>query len=180
MTHILGSKRDFLDYTDEDAQEFLQITSDISEHPEFQKLKNYTHHLHTTRWQHCMNVSWYTYLWCKKLSLNYTEAARGALLHDFFLYDYHTEQPIPGKHADVHPLAAFTNAEKYFEVTDIMRDCILNHMWPTAGIRPATPEGLIVTAADKYCAGIEVGSRSYETLAPLLKQIIEMIEEGTN
>ena len=49
MTHILGSKRDFLDWNDEDAMEFLEIIKDIADHPEFRKLEQYTHHLHCIR-----------------------------------------------------------------------------------------------------------------------------------
>ncbi|MBR2669107.1 MAG: HD domain-containing protein [Solobacterium sp.] len=180
MTHILGSKRDFLDWNDEDAMEFLEIIKDIADHPEFRKLEQFTHHLHTNRYQHCLNVSWYTYLWAKKLGLNYKEAARGALLHDFFLYDYRSNPPIKGNHNEIHPIAAFTNAEKYFEVTDIMRDCILRHMWPNTSASPETREGYLVSVADKYCAGIEVGSKSYYAIYPVLKQIYEMIEEGLN
>mgnify|MGYP002514697646 CR=1 FL=1 len=159
MTHILGSKRDFLDYTDEDAQEFLQITSDISEHPEFQKLKNYTHHLHTTRWQHCMNVSWYTYLWCKKLSLNYTEAARGALLHDYFLYDWHEHDDGTHRwHGFRHPATAERNARADFAIDDVVANSIRTHMFPLTPVPPRHVEGWLVTAADKISATAETFS----------------------
>lgn len=159
MTAVLGSSHSFLDATDASAIEFIDTVCDITALPEYQKLKHYTHHHSTTRYQHCINVAWYTFIWSKALGLNYKSAARGAMMHDFFLYDWHTEQPLPGRHAEVHPMIAMQNASRYFKLDDVMFDCILHHMWPTARKKPDTIEGFIVTVADKYCASIEFSSR---------------------
>ena len=58
MTFVLGSKRDFLDYQDEEAMEFLEDVCDIVAIPEYQKLKQFRHHYSTNRYQHCLNVAW--------------------------------------------------------------------------------------------------------------------------
>lgn len=160
MTKVIGSRRTFLDADDEAAMEFLRITSDIYADPDYQRLRHYTHHYSTTRFQHCVNVAWYTYLWTKKQGLNYRSATRGAMLHDFYLYDQHKgEQPIRGRHCAVHPVIALQNAKQHFEVDPIIEDCILHHMWPSCPGMPKTKEGMIVEAADKYCASIEWSSR---------------------
>ena len=167
MTKIIGSPRTFTDITDEETLEFVDIVSDIVANEDYQKLKNYTHHYSNTRYQHCLNVAWYTYIWCRRANLNYRSAARGAMLHDFYLYDQHKdEQPIPGRHSDIHPQFALANAEKYFDVDPIMRDCIMNHMFPTSLPVPQTKEGLIVTLADKYCASLELGKIPIQLISP--------------
>ncbi|MBQ1319675.1 MAG: HD domain-containing protein [Solobacterium sp.] len=177
MTFVLGSKRDFLDYQDEEAMEFLEDVCDIVAIPEYQKLKQFRHHYSTNRYQHCLNVAWYTFLWCRRAGLNARSAARGAMLHDFFLYDWRQKetQPIPGHHAAVHPVAALANAEKYVEVDDVMRDCILHHMWPSAKGRPVTAEGLLVSLADKYCAGMELSMHTVQTVPPAIMNTIQRI-----
>lgn len=176
MTKVLGSAHTFLDAEDTDALEFIQIVCDITALPQYQKLKLFEHHHSTTRYQHCLNVAWYTYVWAKKLGLNYISAARGAMLHDFFLYDWHTGQPIPGRHTEVHPMIALENAGHFFEIDPVMKDCILHHMWPNARVCPTTAEGILVTIADKYCASIEFSSRplysiSYSMLAHMLMAV---------
>ena len=86
MTYILGTKQSFRNADDPIAMEFLETVCDIPALPEYQKLKQYRHHYGTTRYQHCLNVAWYTFLWCRNAGLNYRSAARGAMLHDFYLY----------------------------------------------------------------------------------------------
>ena len=175
MTKVLCSTHDFEDADDLEAAEFQAIISDILSIPEFRKLKAYTHHHSTTRYQHCMNVAWYTYLWCRRFHLNYVSATRGALLHDFFLYEWKYEQPIPGRHSEIHPLIALTNATKYVEIDEVMRDCILHHMWPLAQDRPETREGMIVQAADKYCASIELGTKPYFYMKPRVLHLLHAV-----
>lgn len=179
LTRVTGSKRTFLDVSDEETIEFINIVKDIAGNEEYQKLKNFTHHIGNTRYQHCLNVAWYSYLWAKHAGLNYRSAARGAMLHDFFLYDYHIkgQQPIPGRHAEVHPMVALSNAQKYFEVDDIMYDCIINHMYPITSVSPATKEGRIVSLADKYCASLELGLTGYRRISPLVERTIRAFSD---
>ncbi len=174
MTTVLGSRRTFLDYADSDAMEFLETVCDITAVPEYLRLKDCRHHYSTSRYQHCINVAWYTFIWCKRLHLNYRSAARGAMLHDFFLYDWREgTQPIPGNHCEVHPRIALANAERHFEVDPVMRDCILNHMWPTTANRPHTREGLIITLADKYCATMEIGVTTVRVVPPAITHFLQ-------
>ncbi len=167
----MGSGKTFLDENDEDVLEFLTITADIAGNEEYQKLKHFIHHHSTTRYQHCLNVAWYTYYWTKKLGLNYRSAARGAMLHDFYLYEGH----IPPKgskmrHSELHPRIALENTRKYFKTDPVMEDVIVHHMWPNAKDRPLTKEGYIITIADKYCASIELLGKPLYT-----KQVLQLI-----
>ena len=82
---------------------------------------------------------------------------RGALLHDFFLYDWHDKEHISifKLHGFYHPGIALKNAEREFELSSIERDVIKKHMWPLTIVPPSCREAWIVTMADKYCSLME-------------------------
>lgn len=87
--------------------------------------------------------------------LSRLDLVRGALLHDFFLYDWRKPKTVSnrpaGLHGLMHPRTAFTNAELHFgPMSRREKDCILRHMWPLTLIPPKYPESLIVCMADKW------------------------------
>ena len=83
---------------------------------------------------------------------------RGALLHDFFLYDWHDKTAMPKAHAYLHPLIAFDNAKKEFKLNAIEKNIIQSHMFPISIVMPKYKESWIVTMADKICTTNEVVS----------------------
>lgn len=115
-------------------------------------MKRYVQHGGITCLEHCLFVSYVSYRVSRKWGLNSRAAARGALLHDFFLYDWHTENPYGLRHAFRHPQAALRNADRCFALTPLEREIIARHMWPLTFLPPRHPEALIVSLADKYCA----------------------------
>ncbi len=78
---------------------------------------------------------------------------RAGLLHDLFLYDWHTHARETGDHFHgfTHPRTAMENAKQYFELTEEEKDAILRHMWPLTPVPPSTRAGYAVTFADKMC-----------------------------
>jgi uncharacterized protein len=106
-----------------------------------------------------MDVSYLSYRACKVLKLDYRSAARGALLHDFFLYDWrnHDVPDLPEHkyHGVEHPKIALSNSEKHFILNDIEKDSIIKHMWPLTLVPPKYKESFIVSFADKYLASKE-------------------------
>ena len=176
LTNIIGSKETFLEADHEAAMEFLETVSDITAVPAYQMLKKFVHHNSTTRYQHCLNVAWYTFIICRQAGLDYKSAARGAMLHDFYLYDTNEFRKTGMNHNAVHPRCAFKNACKYFDVNDVMKDCILNHMWPATTAKPATKEGLILTFVDKYCASLEWGTSRARRIRPIVQDMIDRIQ----
>ncbi|HBI48207.1 MAG TPA: hypothetical protein DDX93_05765 [Smithella sp.] len=138
--------------------EFYDIISDIQDHDEFLKLK--LHHHHTSSiYDHVMDVSYFSYRACKFMKLDYRSAARGALLHDFFLYDWrnHNVPDLPAEkfHGIEHPKIALANARKYFTLNEIEEDIIRKHMWPLTLVPPKYKESFIVSFADTYLASKE-------------------------
>ena len=138
--------------------EFYEIIKDIYEHDEFLKLKLHYHH-NSSIYEHVMDVSYFSYRACKFLKLDYQSAARGALLHDFFLYDWrnHDVPDLPEEkyHGIEHPKIALANAGKHFILNDIEKDIIIKHMWPLTLVPPKYKESFIVSFADKYFASKE-------------------------
>ena len=72
----------------EEAKEYFEFVKDLLDSDVVNEMKNFRHHYSTTCYQHCINVSYYNYLVCRKLGLNSRSAARAGLLHDLFLYDW--------------------------------------------------------------------------------------------
>ena len=77
---------------------------------------------------------------------------RGALLHDFFLYDWHVPDPSHRLHGFTHPRRALDNARREFPLSPVEREIIVRHMFPLTPLPPRCAEGAVVCAADKLCA----------------------------
>lgn len=77
---------------------------------------------------------------------------RGALLHDYFLYDWHDSKNGHRLHGFSHPYTACHNAEADFDLTPRERNIIRHHMFPFVPIPPTCREAWIVCIADKWCA----------------------------
>ena len=156
MKKFIKNNSNLLKKNDTNIYEFLNIIHDLSSTTIVQEMKNYNQHANTTCYKHCMQVAFYTYLICKKLNLDYVSATRGAMLHDLFLYDWHTHKKPNNKfssfHAFSHPKIALKNALANFKLNDIEKDVILNHMWPVTISIPNYYETVVVTFADKYSA----------------------------
>ncbi len=87
------------------------------------------------------------------LSVSYKEMIRGALLHDYFLYDWHDrEHEHKRPHGFYHPSAALKNATRDFVLTDIEKDIIKKHMFPLTPIPPKYTESWLVCISDTVCS----------------------------
>lgn len=88
------------------------------------------------------------------------EVRRAALLHDYFLYDWHDAASVARLHGFTHPGAALRNAYADFpDLTPREADAIACHMFPLTPVPPRSAVGWLVTVADKLCAGYETGMR---------------------
>jgi uncharacterized membrane protein len=138
--------------------EYYEAIDDIYEHDEFLKLKEFFHH-NSSIYVHVHDVAYLSYRICKYLNLDYRSAARGALLHDFFLYNWRNHDlpdlPRDKFHGIEHPAIALANAQKHFSLNEIEEDIIKKHMWPLTLVPPKYKESLIVSFADKYLSSKE-------------------------
>lgn len=127
---------------------------DLISHESVKSMSNFIQHNNITCLDHCISVSYCSYVVCRFLRLDWYSAARGGLLHDLFLYDWHCSSPENGLHAFVHPSIALKNAE-IFNLSEMERDIIKKHMWPLTVVPPRYIESFIVSCIDKYCAVLE-------------------------
>lgn len=138
-------------------REYVQIVADIVHHKQFLKLKKFHHHTDHI-YDHVKRVSYIAYVLAKTFGLDYQSAARGGLLHDFFLYDWRQRKATDVKksnHGKEHPYVALANSEKHFSINPIVADSIVKHMWPKTKERPLYKESYIVSLADKIATVIE-------------------------
>jgi len=141
-------------------KEYLDCICDLINHEKVRLMKNYIQHGDIDCLGHSLYVSYSSYLICRRIGLDYRSAARGGLLHDFFLYDWHWEKPYKGLHGFIHPRIALQNANRFFRLNDLEKEIICRHMWPLTITPPKYREAYIVSAADKYCAFMEISKFS--------------------
>jgi len=147
---------------------FLALSYDIIKHPEYQRLKDFPHH-DKNIYEHCLDVAWLSCKAAKVLNLDIESTIRGALLHDFFLYNWRDKNDAPNKlHGFFHARDAYLNAIKYFgPLSPIEKDIILKHMWPLTPIPPKYPESFIVCMIDTIVATKEFGEKMSEKIRKL-------------
>ena len=80
----------------------------------------------------------------------------GAILHDYYLYDWRQDRSKLKKHGHRHPYIASENASRDFDVSPTIKKVIETHMWPiNIGDFPDTKEARIVANADTRVAFVE-------------------------
>lgn len=143
------------------GNEYYEIIKTILENSEFLKRKNYTHHENCSVYEHCLAVSFLSYLWAKKWHFDYKSAAIGGLLHDFYDKPWQTNNHKLSKkqktkffkqHGFVHAGEAVKNSYRYFpELMDKrVENIIRRHMFPLNICPPKYKEAWIITCVDKY------------------------------
>ena len=145
--------------TAEDVKALIEAANPLLASPEVRRMDNYLQHGRTTCLQHSLAVA-YVGLCLRRLfrlRINRTSLVRGALLHDFFLYDWHEKNaghPFPGW---THPATALYNARRRFPLNYREQNIIRSHMWPfTLRKLPRCREAVLVNLADKICSSWEI------------------------
>lgn len=160
MLKAILSRRDLSSF-----EEYYSCIGDLLECNDVQQLKQFSHHIGTSRFQHCLNVSYYNFALCRLLGLNSKAAARAGLLHDLFFYDRKTHEKIQNRHPAEHANIAFYNASMRFSISEPEGDMILNHMWPMTPHIPRYAETYVITVVDKLCAAAELSSYFFKTVS---------------
>ena len=174
MNKVIGSRVDLNDDNNKYAVEFRTYIEDLFDNDTVQKLDRFTQHFHTSRLQHILNVSYYSYRIAKVIGCDCRAAARAGLLHDLFWYDWRNKKT-PQMHAFLHPRLALKNASKITELSSREEDAILKHMWPLYRGIPKYKESYAVTLADKYAATLEIGYQWSNTAAKKIVSLVSSI-----
>lgn len=140
-----------------EEREFNAFYQALAQQSGFEQIGRFLQHGSTTRLMHSVAVAYYSYRLAKitRLSFHWEEMVRGALLHDYFLYDAQDGDPAHKWHWTRHPGIAAENAKREMPLTAIEEDTIRCHMFPLTVKPPKYREGVVVSLVDKACSVYE-------------------------
>ena len=124
--------------------------ADILKSANMQKEKKFLQHGKVSVYTHSVRVAVLSLFLAELLRVKVNEEAmmRGALLHDYFLYEDDSHR----WHGFSHARAALKNAKKDFQLGEIEQDVIQKHMFPLNLKPPKYKESVLVCLADKLSA----------------------------
>jgi len=134
--------------------EFEKIVNELSANELVASMKNYKQHGCVTTYEHCISVAKTSVELGEKLHMktDLTTLVTGAVLHDFYLYDWHEKDGGAHEwHGFIHARIAARNAKKYMNADAKIQHIIDSHMWPLNLTHfPGSKEAWLVCLADKY------------------------------
>ncbi len=137
-------------------EQFWSQLSDLMEDPVVKELKKYPNHRVSNLYDHSVRVALCAYDLSKRFHIRVDGGAmaRGAMLHDFYLYHARSNKSITYReHLMGHPMIALSNAREHFELSPKEENIITSHMWPMTITRvPKSKEAFLVQLSDKICA----------------------------
>ncbi len=137
--------------------EFYKEVSHVISHPIVQQMKGQRQHNDgMDRYSHSLCVAYISYKISKKIGLNANSCAIAGLLHDTGIENC-------DKNFKERLISFFSHAKKseevasdYFDLSELEKNIIKSHMWPTNIINPPLfSEAVVVNLVDKYCAVVE-------------------------
>lgn len=139
----------------------------LAGNPRMKEMNNYIQHGDTSCLLHTVAVAYYSMRLAEKfrIPVHKRELIRGALLHDYFLYDWHDGKPERKIHGFTHPKTAARNADRDFGLKKLEMDIIQRHMFPLTPKPPMSREAWLVCMVDKGCSLYETfGRRTYREI----------------
>ena len=131
---------------------------DILNNEKFNSQKKFMQHGKTSTYDHIFNVAIMSLQISNKFNIKCDEKSliRGALLHDYCLYDWHENDKSHRLHGFRHAKKALINARNDYDLNSIEENIIYTHMFPLNLRLPKYKESIIICLADKVCALLEM------------------------
>ena len=138
----------------------LYFGKDIIKSDGMQNSKKHMQHGKISVYKHSLAVANMCLTIARRMKIDVDTKAmvRGALLHDYFLYDWHDKDKSHRWHGFTHAKRALLNAQRDFEINSIEKNMIERHMFPLNIKPPGCRESVILCIADKICAIKEIVS----------------------
>lgn len=137
-------------------KDFWLLTEELLSDRRVQRMNSFIQHGRVTTYRHCVAVALLCYAFSRRspIRIDNSLLLRAAILHDYYLYDWHTHNDrLHGFH---HPSIAAKNARKDFCISQKEADMIRSHMWPLTLLAvPRSREALLLCLADKICSSYE-------------------------
>ncbi len=151
--------------------EFFAFAHDVIVAGRMRQAACHVQHGTTSTLLHCIAVAYEA----NKLAIRFgmddarrRETVRAALLHDYYLYDWHDGEDWHRMHGFRHARFAAENARAdYPDLTQDEENAIRRHMFPLTPVPPSSSVGWVVTLADKKCAAYETRVRNREAYPEL-------------
>ena len=145
---------------DEDRilEDIKEILKELDEQGRMKYTQRYMQHSDISVYKHCISVAYTSVELAERFSLNVNrkELIRGALLHDYFLYDWHEKNAGHRFHGFIHAGRALQNAKNDFELTRREENIISRHMFPLNIVPPMCKEAWLVWLAAPATSAIGV------------------------
>lgn len=144
-----SKKRNFIRIPD--WEYFRNVANGITSRGRFYMLNSFVAHGNVSVYMHSLKVAALSYYIAVKsgIKCDLKSLIEGALLHDYYLYDWHDNKPFTF-HGLKHHKIALKNAESDYELTKTAKSIIYSHMFPlTFWAIPWEIEARIVMRADK-------------------------------
>lgn len=137
---------------------FLETLNEFLSDPYYCEIDAHIAHGGYSVLEHCLHVASLSYLLAKrsKKAVDLRALLRGAMLHDFYRYDWHLPHKGHRLHGFRHPAYALKLASERYSLSPLERRLIKNHMWPLTFWRiPLSKEERILCHADRLSAFYE-------------------------
>lgn len=157
----------------EDEKEFRCILTEVCKNSRMLKESKFIQHGTTSVFRHSVAVAYVSFWMVRQMKLSVDEASliRGALLHDYFLYDWHEKDDSHKWHGFYHAEKALKNAMEDFDLNKVEKDMIRRHMFPLNLRPPKYKESRILCGADKVCSSKETVEGILEKLGEAFKSL---------
>lgn len=138
--------------SNEEKERLEQTYQTFLNNPKILRMKKIRMHRGSNCYEHCFKVA--------KKAIKFSLRSRkkvdlevvllGAILHDYYLYDWRDDRSKKKRHARNHQYIAAKNAAEDFEISNEIRKVIISHMWPVNHKEfPKSREAKIVSLCDK-------------------------------
>lgn len=133
---------------------FWHEVKDVYHNTRLFQSRAFVQHGYTSVYRHSVAVAYCSCLLAQwfGIRVDWRGMIRAALLHDYFLYDWHIPDATHRWHGFFHPRCALRNALQDVALSPLEQEIILRHMFPLTPIPPLHREGWLVCLADKLCS----------------------------
>ena len=160
--------------TNADDEDFFAFARNVIDAGRMREAASHVQHGTTSTLLHSIAVAYEANALATRFGMDAArrnEVRRAALLHDYYLYDWHDKERWHRFHGLRHPNFAAANARAdYPDLTPDEENAIRRHMFPLTLIPPTSSVGWVVTLADKKCAAYETRVRSQQAYPELRRK----------
>ncbi|MBP5216491.1 MAG: HD domain-containing protein [Bacilli bacterium] len=142
--------------TDEQKERLEAIYQSFFHDPRIQRMKEVKMHRGSNCFEHSFKVAKKAIrgaLRSKRKNIDLEVVLIGAILHDYYLYDWREDRSKKKGHGRNHQYIASQNAVRDFDISPEVKKVIESHMWPlNLKDYPKSREAKIVSISDKAVA----------------------------